>query len=86
MNNTSLHRITVVPEGYYRIAYLYGNTKYYLQGVASSIKGYAFTTANGAESVWYYGNSKLLSYTAGKYIKEDGNTRGLQGYGVEGAM
>ena len=74
----------IVPEGYYRIAYLYGNTKYYLQGVASSIKGCAFTTATGAGSVWYYGNSKLLSYTAGKYIKEDGNTRGLQGYGVEG--
>ena len=74
----------IVPNGYYRIAYNYGNTNYYLQGVASSIKGCAFTATNDAESIWYYANSKLLSYTAGKYIKEDGNTRGLQGYGVEG--
>ncbi len=74
----------IVPDGYYRIAYDNSGTEYYLQGVASSVKGCAFTTATGAESVWYYGDGKLLSYTAGKYIKEDGNTRGLQGVGVEG--
>lgn len=74
----------IVPNGYYRIAYDNSGTEYYLQGVASSVKGCAFTTATGAESVWYYGSGKLLSYTAGKYIKEDGNTRGLQGIGVEG--
>ena len=74
----------IVPDGYYRIAYDNSGTEYYLQGVASSVKGCAFTTATGAESVWYYGGGKLLSYTAGKYIKEDGNTRGLQGIGVDG--
>ena len=74
----------IVPDGYYRIAYDNSGTEYYLQGVASSVKGCAFITATGAESVWYYGGGKLLSYTAGKYIKEDGNIRGLQGIGVEG--
>ena len=74
----------IVPDGYYRIAYDNSGTEYYLQGVASSVKGCAFTTATGAESVWYYSNSKILSYSAGKFIKEDGNTRGLQGVGVEG--
>ncbi len=74
----------IVPGGYYRIAYDNSGTVYYLQGVASSVKGCAFTQETDAASVWYYGDSKLLSYTAGKYIKEDGNTRGLQGVGVEG--
>ena len=74
----------IVPNGYYRIAYDNSGTEYYLQGVASSVKGCAFTTATGAESVWYYGSGKLLSYTAGKYINEDGSTRGLQGIGVDG--
>ena len=74
----------LLPDAYYRVAYDNAGTKYYWQGVASSVKGCAFTTATGAESVWYYSNSKILSYSAGKYIKEDGNTRGLQGVGVEG--
>ena len=74
----------LLPDAYYRVAYDNDGTKYYLQGVASSVKGCAFTQETDAASVWYYGNSKLLSYSAGKYIKEDGNTRGLQGYGVEG--
>ena len=74
----------LLPDAYYRVAYDNAGTKYYWQGVASSVKGCAFTTATGAESVWYYSNSKILSYSAGKFIKEDGNTRGLQGYGVEG--
>ena len=74
----------LLPDAYYRVAYDNAGTKYYWQGVASSVKGCEFTTATGAESVWYYSNSKILSYSAGKFIKEDGNTRGLQGYGVEG--
>ncbi len=74
----------IVPGGYYRISYDNSGTEYYLQGVASSVKGCAFTTESDAKSIWYYGDSRLLSYTAGKYIKEDGNTRGLQGIGVDG--
>ncbi len=74
----------IVPDGYYRIAYDHEDVEYYLQGVASTVKGCAFTQDTDAASVWYYGSSKLLSYSAGKYIKEDGNTRGLQGVGVEG--
>lgn len=74
----------LLPDAYYRVAYDNEGTKYYWQGVASSVRGCAFTTATGAESVWYYSNSKILSYSAGKYINEVGNTRGLQGVGVAG--
>ena len=74
----------LLPDAYYRVAYDNAGTKYYWQGVASSVKGCVFTTATGAESVWYYSNSKILSYSAGKFIKEVDNTRGLQGVGVEG--
>ncbi|MBQ5896544.1 MAG: hypothetical protein IIW75_08295 [Bacteroidaceae bacterium] len=74
----------ILPDAYYRVAYDNEGTNYYWQAIASNVKGCKFTTETGAESVWYYGNSKLLSYAAGKYINETGNTRGLQGYGVAG--
>ena len=74
----------IVPGGYYRISYDNSGTEYYMQGVASSVKGCAFTTETDAKSIWYYGNNRLLSYTAGKYFKEAGEERGLQGIGVEG--
>lgn len=42
------------------------------------------TEKNYASSIFYYGDSKLLSYDKGTYIKEDGGTRGLQEVGVYG--
>ena len=76
---------------YYRIAYDYGTTagKLYMQGVdteqhKNGQNSYAakFDNATGAESIWYY-DGGLLSYTAGKYIKENGNDRGLQAVGTK---
>ena len=74
---------------YYRIAYDYGGNagELYMQGVdteqfKNGQNSYAvkFDKAKGAESIWYY-DGGLVSYTAGKYIKEHGNYRGLQGIG-----
>lgn len=71
--------------GFYRISYDYGTAGVkYLQGVASSVKGVAYTADKGAASIFYYADGQLLSYTAGTYLKETGNTRGLQGVGVAG--
>ena len=71
--------------GFYRISYDYGTAGVkYLQGVASTVKGVAYTADKGAESIFYYADNQLLSYTAGTYLKEEGNTRGLQGVGVAG--
>ena len=62
--------------------------RYYMQSVASGVTDKAnallMTQETGAASIFYYADSKLLSYDKGTYIKEDGNTRGLQGIGVEG--
>ena len=74
---------------YYRIAYDYGTNggELYMQGVATeqfknNQISYAakFDNATGAESIWYY-DGGLMSYTAGKYIKEQDNYRGLQAVG-----
>ncbi|MBO7273030.1 MAG: exo-alpha-sialidase, partial [Bacteroidaceae bacterium] len=76
---------------YYRIAYDYGTNvgELYMQGVATEQfkngqNSYAvkFDNAKGAESIWYY-DGGLMSYTAGKYIKEHGNDRGLQAIGAK---
>ena len=62
--------------------------RYYMQSVASNVSGKAnallMTQDTGASSIFYYADSKLLSYDKGTYIKEDGNTRGLLGIGVKG--
>lgn len=76
-----------IPENgcYLRIAYDFGEGtggKLYVQGKASSVKGVEMTSATDAASIFYYGDGKLLSYTAGLYIKEEGNTRGLQAMGA----
>ncbi len=71
--------------GFYRISYDYGTAGVkYLQGVASEVKGVAYTADKGAASIFYYADDQLLSYTAGTYLKETGNTRGLQDVGVAG--
>ena len=82
-------RTDIVHQGkYYRIAYNFNGTVKYIQGEASNVSGKAngmlMTADKGAASVFYYGNDRLLSYTAGKYVKEDGGTRGLQAIGTDG--
>ena len=44
------------------------------------------TQETGAASIFYYADSKLLSYDKGTYVKEDGTTRGLQAVGTSGAV
>lgn len=69
---------------YLRIAYDFGGEtgKLYVQGEASGVSGKAnspkMTDAADAASILYFDDSKLLSYTAGLYLNEDGGTRGFQ--------
>ena len=68
--------------------------RYYMQSVASNVSGKTnallMTQETGATSIFYYADSKLLSYDKGTYLNEikDMNgtlgARGLQGVGVEG--
>ncbi len=77
---------------FYRISYDFGNAGVkYLQGVASSVNKanqitppVSYDGEKGAASIFYYSGSKLLSYTAGTYLREQDNYRGLQGVGVDG--
>jgi len=72
---------------FYRIAYNYGEGvgKLYLQSTASNVEGkvegLALTAEEGATSIWYY-DGGLISYDKGKYLKEDGSSRGLQNIGT----
>ena len=73
-----------VPESgnYYRISYNFNGTVNYIQGQASNVSGklngMLMTADKGAASVFYFADSKLISYTAGKYVNDSQNTRGLQ--------
>ena len=64
--------------------------RYYMQSVASNVSGKTnallMTQETGAASIFYYADSKLLSYDKGTYVKEDGTTRGLQAVGTSGAV
>ena len=64
--------------------------RYYIQSVASKVSGkenaLLMTQETGAASIFYYADSKLLSYDKGTYVKEDGTTRGLQAVGTSGAV
>ena len=64
--------------------------RYYMQSVASNVSGKAnallMTQDTGASSIFYYADSKLLSYDKGTYVKEDGGTRGLQAVGESGTV
>ena len=72
---------------YYRIAYDYGGEAgvKYLQSVNSPVKGLAMTEEKGDNSIFYVEqvgtNIRLKSCATGKYLKEDGNTRGLHDEG-----
>ena len=61
--------------------------KYYIQStpVSGTNNAMVMTTDTAAASVFYYADSKLMSYANGKFVKEDGGTRGLQAYGAENA-
>ena len=66
--------------------------KYYVQSEAcGSAVGTNLTNAlkmttvnNNASSIFYYAGNKLMSYSTGTFVNENGDTRGLQGIGVEG--
>ena len=67
--------------------------RYYMQSVACGVSGgnnlqnaLKMTQETGAASIFYYADSKLLSYDKGLYIKEDGGTRGLQAVGTSGTV
>ena len=64
--------------------------RYYIQSKASGVTNKAnallMTKETGAASIFYYADSKLLSYDKGTYVKEDGGTRGLQAVGTSGTV
>ena len=70
------------------------SNRYYIQSKASGLSGKAnallMTQEIGASSIFYYADSKLMSYDKGTYLNEvkdmDGKAgaRGLQGVDVEG--
>lgn len=64
--------------------------RYYMQSVASKVanktNALLMTQETGAASIFYYADSKLLSYDKGTYVKEDGTARGLQAVGTSGAV
>ena len=75
---------------YFRVAYDYGDPvgKLYLQGLDSEQEKdnqlsfpAKFAADNGAESIWYYYDGALYSYTAGRCLNETGNNRGLYNIG-----
>lgn len=75
----------IFPEAgdYIRIGYDFGGTAgvKYLQSTNSSVKGLAMTADKGEGSIFLVeevdGNLRLKSITTGKYLKEEGNSRGL---------
>ena len=61
--------------------------KYYVQSEACGVSGKEnalkmTTVNNNASSIFYCADSKLMSYSTGTFINENGNTRGLQAVGV----
>ncbi|MBR4848474.1 MAG: C10 family peptidase [Bacteroidaceae bacterium] len=64
------------------------DNKYYVQseacGVADKTNALLMTQETDASSIFYYADNKLMSYSTGTYVKEDGDTHGLQGVGGEG--
>ena len=75
---------------YFRVAYDYGGTvgKLYLQGLDSEQEKNnqlsfpaKFAAESGAESIWYYYDGALYSYTAGRCLNETSNNRGLYNVG-----
>ena len=75
-----------VANNYYRIKV--PNTEKYIQGIASNVVNKTNTLLineeKGAASIFYFGDNQLLSYTAGKYVKENGDARGLMSVGTAG--
>ena len=76
--------------GFYRFSHNFGTDEepnvMYVQAVASGVSGkenaMVMTADQDAASIFYYTDSKLLSYSAGLYINE-GSSRGLQYAGAD---
>ena len=93
----TLEAITAITESYsvnlpeagkmYRFGYNYGNETgvLYLQSTNSSVKGLEMAAGQGEGSIFLVeeidGNLRLKSISTGKYLKEDGNHRGLHDEG-----
>ena len=58
---------------------------FYVQSEASENNAMVMKEAADAASIFYYADSKLLSYATGKFVKEEGTACGLQDYGIENA-
>ena len=87
LNNVGTLEINLPISGrYYRIAYNFNGTLKYVQAQASGAQDKAnamlMSEEKGAASIFYFADGKLLSYTAGLYVKEEGGTRGLQANGA----
>ena len=90
LNDCNLLINLPVAGNYYRIAYNYNGTIKYVQATASGAQDKAnamsMTEEKGAASIFFFADGKLLSYTAGTYVKEEGDVRGLQEIGTAGEV
>ena len=74
-------------ERFYRFSHDFGGDvgNLYIQAKASNVESKAnamlMSAENGASSIFYYADAKLLSYSEGLYVNEGGSTRGLQSVG-----
>ena len=61
--------------------------KFYIQSKAVSGTNNAMVMSadTAAASIFYYADSKLMSYSTGTFVNENGTTCGLQAYGIENA-
>ena len=80
----------VLPEAgkFYRFSYDFGDAGVkYIQAVASGVTSKAnamlMNEEQGAASIFYYADDKLLSYSTGLYVNDKGGNRGLQAVGAD---
>jgi hypothetical protein len=83
--NDAIVFIIPKPGGFYRFSHDFGGEvgRLYVQAEASNVanKTNAMLMTddnNGASSIFYYADDQMLSYSKALYVKESGNTRGLQ--------
>ena len=83
--NDAIVFIIPKPGGFYRFSHDFGGQvgRLYVQAEASNVanKTNAMLMTddnNGASSIFYYADDQMLSYSKALYVKESGNTRGLQ--------
>ena len=86
--NDAIVFIIPKPGGFYRFSHDFGSEvgNLYINAEASNVanktNAMLLSKDNGASSIFYYADGKLLSYSKGLYVNESGSTRGIQSIGA----